>query len=190
MKFVIFHGAYGYAKENWFPYLAQELKRLGQDVVVPNFPTPENQSLASWFSAFENVKKDFGEEELCFVGHSLGPLFILHTVHRYNIQLNSAIFVGPFFEPLGIEKFDSINKTFYEHDFNFDTLKKLIPDSYVVYSSNDHIVPKERSLHFAEKLGSKTIEVKNGGHLNAQSGFTTFPLVLDLCRKRVEAMVK
>lgn len=185
MKFVIFHGAHGHAKENWFPYLAHELEKLNQSVIVPNFPTPENQNLASWFSVFEDIKKDFDQEQLCFVGHSLGPLFILHAVNRYNIQLKDAVFVGPFFEPLGIEMFDRINETFYQLNFDFNRIKKLIPNSYVVYSDNDHIVQPDKSLRFAEKLGSEIIKVKNGGHLNAAAGFTTFPLVLELCRKRI-----
>ena len=72
-------------------------------------------------------------------------------------------------------------------EFDFKKLKKLIPVSYVLYSDNDPHVSSAFSLEFAEKLGSKTILVKNGGHLNAESGFTSFPLVLELCKELISS---
>jgi predicted alpha/beta hydrolase family esterase len=48
----IIHGSYGHPKENWFPWLKNELEKLNYKVFVPAFPTPQNQSLASWFKTF------------------------------------------------------------------------------------------------------------------------------------------
>lgn len=186
MKFIIFHGAYGSPEGNWFPQLKESLEALGQSVLVPRFPTPEGQNLASWIRVFENTAKNVQEERaLCFIGHSLAPLFILHVVNKYNLKLDSAIFVSPFLTKLHNPTFDTVNKTFYKENFDFEKLKKLIPVSYTLCSNNDPYVSSNLSIDFAKKLGSKTIEVKNGGHLNAESGFTSFPLVLDLCRERV-----
>jgi len=42
---IFFHGAYGDGQENWFPWLKGELEEIGCTVIVPVFPTPENQSL-------------------------------------------------------------------------------------------------------------------------------------------------
>ena len=41
----IFHGTGGYPKENWFPWLKQQLEIKGFNVTVPQFPTPEGQSV-------------------------------------------------------------------------------------------------------------------------------------------------
>ncbi len=186
MKFVIFHGAYGSPESNWFEELAERLEALGQKVIIPRFPTPKNQSLNSWLSVFKEIKKDFKKNEsLCFIGHSLGPLFILHIVEKFNIQLDSAIFVSPFLTKLNNQQYDLINKTFYEEDFNFDRLKKLIPISYTLYSDNDPYVPSEYSIEFAGKLSSSLILVKGGGHMNSEAGLNKFPLVLELCKTRI-----
>lgn len=112
MQFVIFHGAFGAPDKNWFPYLKNELIKLHQKVLVPGFPIedwdkvtrekpktkPINQNLQVWLKKFEKeyLPKIKKEKELCFVGHSLGPVFILHLVEKYNLQLDSAIFVAPF----------------------------------------------------------------------------------------------
>src|SRR5581483_9179669 len=157
MLFVIFHGSFGIPDGNWFPQLRENLEALGQQVIIPHFPTPKNQSLTSWLSVFDDLKKEFKNKKLCFIGHSLGPLFILHAVEKYNFQLDSAIFVSPFLGILHNKQFDSVNTTFYRDDFNFEKLKKLIPISYTLYSNDDPYVPATYSKEFAEKLGSSPL---------------------------------
>ncbi|MBI3981003.1 alpha/beta hydrolase [Candidatus Microgenomates bacterium] len=203
MKFILFHGSFGHPQENWFPRLREQLEILGQDVLVPEFPSedfeeitklgknivPSRQSLENWFKVFEKevlpaLKKG---EKLCFIGHSLGPLFILHVVSKYNIRLDCAIFVSPFMEKLNnLWQFDLVNKTFYKTDFDFDQLKKLIPVSYVLYSENDPYVSKSHPILFAKMLDSSLIFVKKAGHMNSAVNLNEFPLVLDLCLTRLD----
>ena len=45
---IIIHGTYGNPDENWFPWLKIELEKIGYQVYVPTFPTPENQNLEAW----------------------------------------------------------------------------------------------------------------------------------------------
>lgn len=203
MKFVIFHGAFGSPDENWFPYLRKNLETLGQTVLIPQFPIenfdqltasgpntiPKHQTLSNWLSKFGEITKDFRKnEKLCFIGHSLGPLFILHAVSKYNIHLDSAFFVCPFFRlPNIVWQVHLVNRSFYTKDFNFVKLRKLIPTSYVLYSDNDPYVDMKYPLDFADKLGSKTILVKNAGHFNVayDEKFKKFGLLLQNIKKRL-----
>jgi predicted alpha/beta hydrolase family esterase len=126
-------------------------------------------------------------DKLCFVGHSLGPLFILHAVTKYNLHLDSAIFVSPFLDKLQRSwQIDHVNSSFYKIDFDFDLIKKLIPTSYVIYSDDDPYVHKNYSLMFAHALGSSTILVKRGGHMNSEVNLNEFSLVFDLCLTRLD----
>lgn len=202
MKFVLFHGAFGSPESHWIPELKDKLESLGQEVIVPAFPVDtwdritkagrkvpsERQNLANWLAAFENVYRTFRKgEKLCFVGHSLGPLFILHVVEKYNLQLDSAIFVSPFLGTLKKSwQIDLVNKSFYKTDFNYKKLKKLIPVSYVLYSDNDPYVGLGFSNKFGKALGSSMIMVKRAGHMNSEVNLNEFPLVLDLCITRVD----
>jgi len=202
MKFIIFHGAFGNPESNWLPELKVKLEALGQKVIVPRFPVdswskvtkagenvpPHYQSLENWLAVFDELRKTFKkDEELCFVGHSLGPLFILHVVDRYNIKLDSAIFVSPFLGQLNTAwQLDHVNKTFYKTDFDFKKLRRLIPVSYVLYSDNDPYVEKYQPIRFAKRLGSSLLFVKRAGHMNIEVNLNEFPLVFELCKTRLD----
>jgi predicted alpha/beta hydrolase family esterase len=191
MKFVIFHGSYGNPEGNWFMDCKNTLVSLGQDVIVPRFPVddweeitkngkeipPSNQNLENWIKIFDPIAKSLQKKEkLCFVGHSLGPLFILHIVSKFNIQLDSAIFVSPFLNTLHRAwQIDHVNASFYKTDFDSD---------------NDPYVPINKVLNFAKLLNSSLIEVRNGGHMNTEFGFTSLPLVTELCKIRIDRVVK
>ena len=200
MKFVIFHGSFGSPEGNWFPELKEKLEHLGQEVIVPKFPvdswdeltkTPGkklNQSLETWLKAVEKTYKTFQKDDkLCFVGHSSACLFILHILSKYNIKLDSVIFVSPFLEKLNKQwQIDLVNKTFYKKDFNFEKLKSLIPISYTLYSDDDPYVDKKYVMEFAKKISSSKIFVKKAGHMNSEVNLNEFPLVYELCKTRLD----
>lgn len=202
MKFILIHGAFGSPDANWFPELKTDLESLGQTVFAPQFPVDDwdevvkngpniplkNQSLDSWFRTFEKevLPKLVPDEKIIFVGHSLGPVFILHLVEKYNIPVDCAIFVSPFMDTLDRWEFNNANKTFYKTNFDFETLKKYMPVSYVLYSDNDPYVTKNHSLLFARSLDSSTILVRTAGHMNASVNMNEFPLVRDLCYSRLD----
>lgn len=196
------HGSYGSTEENWFRWLEQKLKILGHEVLLEQFPVddwdkvskirPEKiseftpvQSLSVWEDYFvSNTLPRVKDEPFVFIGHSSAPIFMLHMLQKYPIQLAGAIFVAPFFDIPDrppIWQFYPTNKTFYSYDFDFAKIKSQIGKSYVVYGDNDPYVPPAESPLFAEKLGSEKILVKNGGHCG--SIFKEFPLILDLCQK-------
>jgi len=202
MQFVIFHGSFGSPEGNWFPELKEKLEALGQKVTVPTFPTedwdaitkgspciaPCNQTLNNWLTVFDKVRQQFKQgEALCFIGHSLGAVFILHLVDKFNLPLDSAIFVGPFLTKLNkLWQFDHVNHTFYKTDFDFRKLRKLIPTSYVLYSDNDPYVEKHLSIGFAKRLNSSLLMVKRAGHMNNEVNLNEFPLVFELCKTRLD----
>jgi predicted alpha/beta hydrolase family esterase len=152
----------------------------------PDVPL-KNQSLENWLNAFEPICKTIKPgEKICLIGHSLGPLFILHAVEKFNLHLDSAIFVSPFLDKLDKWEFNLANGTFYKTDFDFEKIKKLIPVSYVLYSDDDPYVNKKHSILFAKALDSSTILVRRAGHMNGSVNLNEFPLVFDLCMSRLD----
>lgn len=203
MQFIMFHGSFLGPQDAWFPYLKTSLERLNQNVVSEQFPVENwakasklknfssltKQSLNSWIRKFTDLSKTFAKKgKICFIGHSLAPLFLLHIVDKYNIELDSAIFVSPFLNKLfTLPVVDYVNRTFYKTDFDFKKLKKLISTTHVIYSDNDPYVKLNYPIDFAQKMESSLIMVKGAGHFNAESKFYSFPLVLELCKTRLDA---
>ena len=176
MKAIIIHGAFGSPNENWFPWLKRELTKLGLEVFVPTFPTPENQSLESWREVFKDYEQHMGEDTIV-IGHSLGPAFLLDVLEKHTAK--AAFFASPCLEILGNPEFDEINKTFLERDFDWIKIKENCKQFYLFHGDDDPYVPVGIAERVASKLGVDLVVVKNGGHLNKVAGFTEFKLLLD-----------
>lgn len=175
----IFHGSYGNPNENWFPWLKTEIETLGVEVFIPQFPTPEGQSLEKWNEAFKPFEKHVTKDTI-FVGHSSGPAFILNYLEKNDINISASFLVAPFTGLLNLPDFDSINFSLTDREFNWVKIKKNCRAFYVYHSDNDPYVPQSKSKFVAEKLEAEQYElVKNGGHLNAAAGYTKFPLLLN-----------
>ena len=175
----IIHGSYGDPEENWFPWLTKELQDRGCQVFVPEFPTPKNQSLQTWRSVFSGYE-GYVDDETIFIGHSLGPAFILDLLEKVEESVHLTVFVSGFLGLLDNEKFDSINKTFVDREFDWERIKKNCKKFIVIHADNDLYVPVEKSLELAEKLGVEPIIIPGGGHFNADAGFKEFPALLSL----------
>lgn len=147
------HGSYGSPEENLFRWLERELKSLGHEVILEQFPVDswdevekigrENigaykpvESLESWDKYFiKHILPQIKESGVGFVGHSIAPIFMLHMLGKYDFKLQKAVFVAPFFnipDRSEIWQFYPVNKTFYSYDFDFDKIKEKISKSHGV----------------------------------------------------------
>ena len=178
MNVFIIHGSFGSPEENWFPWLKQELEVLGVKVFVPAFPTPEGQSLAVWMKAFEEYKQ-FLDEETIFVGHSLGPAFILNVLEGLNKPVKAAFFVAGFVGNLNNPEFDELNKSFADRVFDWGKIRENCGRFFVFYSDNDPYVPIQKAQILGQMLGTEPIIVKEAGHFNDAAGYTKFPVLLE-----------
>ena len=178
MNFFIIHGVYANPEANWFPWLKTELEKRGFEVIVPKFPTPLDQSLESWFRIFSNYESKVNEETV-LIGHSLGAAFILNYLEKTSKKIKAAFFVAGFHKLLN-SSYDEINKTFVDKEFDWEKIKNNCNKFYVFASDNDEHIPLETSQELARNLNAELNIVHNGGHLNAKSGFTSFPILLDL----------
>lgn len=178
MKAFIIHGVYGNSNENWFPWLKQELESIGFEVFIPNFPTPENQNLTAWFEIFKDYEKEIDSDTI-FIGHSLGPAFILNVLENIDIQINSCFLVAGFTGKLNDPQFNEINRTFAEREFNWDKIRENCKKFFVFYSDNDPYVPSEKARDLVKNLKAEAYLIKGAGHFNKASGYETFPVLLE-----------
>lgn len=191
-KALIIHGSFGSPKENWFPWLTEQLVGKDIDVLAPQFPVDDydqvasgkvidfNQSLDSWLSYFEENVAKFIDNETTIFAHSIAPVFLLHAFTKHtDLSSKASVFVCPFLK-LESKDFYEVNHSFYSNDFDFKNLSDRLGKIDVLYSQNDPYVDEKLSEEFANKLEAYELVFPTGGHLNSESGFTEFPQLLDL----------
>ncbi|MBS3140266.1 serine hydrolase family protein [Candidatus Woesearchaeota archaeon] len=169
----IIHGYGGYSKENWFPWLEQELVKLGHTVIVPDFPHPSNPKLEEWLEYFSQFPLD---EDTIVVGHSLGGAFILSLLEQH--KLKAAFLVAAVSGPIEHEV-DAKIKTFTYKKFNWDAIKNNCKRFNILHSDNDPYIPLGQAQQLARNLDTTVALIKNGGHLNSKAGYVKFLLLLE-----------
>lgn len=182
----IIHGAYRHPGENWFPWLKENLEKQGYKVLVPKFPTPENQTLEKWLDVFSQYEVD---KETILIGHSLGVPFILSLLERFKVK---SCFLIAGFCTLPENQFKEGMRTFVK-DFNWKQIKQNCKEFYIFQSDNDPYVPLSKAEEVAKKLGVEITTIKGAGHFNAEAGYTTFPALLQKIKeisRRIKKKIK
>lgn len=166
----VVHGKENNPSGNWFPWLKEEMEKLGHRVFVPQFPTPENQTLPNWLKVFEKYRGHVTSDTIV-VGHSLGVPFLLTIVEKNPVK--AAFFISGFVNnPL-----DESVQTFCR-PFNWEQIKRNCKYFRVFHSDNDPYFGLEKGEELARNLGTKVIFVKGAGHFNLASGYNKFDLLL------------
>lgn len=170
-NYIILHGSFGSKDGNWFPWLKNELEKKKKDVVVPQMPVGVGvQNFDSWSLEFSKLKVD---ENTTIIAHSIAPIFVCKYLITNKIRVNKLIFVCGFNNFLGIDNdFDAVNEPMFID--NYYDVKKYCDDIVCFYSDNDPYVKFNVEKDFADKLTDKQYIIKNGGHINSESGYTEF----------------
>jgi predicted alpha/beta hydrolase family esterase len=174
---IIIHGTEGYPEENWFPWLKEKLIRYGYEVIVPQFPTPENQNPEAWFEVF-NKYKDMLNDETILVGHSCGGAFLLRVLEKINTKVKVSVFVAA---SAGVKpiKYYEVDRPYVEAPFNWEKIKNSSKNFLVFHSEDDPFICVENGELIAEKLGVELIRLKDAGHFNKKAGYTEFELLFE-----------
>jgi len=171
------HGAYGSPTENWFPWLKSQLEAESFKVLLPQFPTPEGQSLASWMDVFAPYLPELDGDSI-LIGHSLGAAFILRILEQLERPVRASLLAAGFTKLLGIPKFDTINASFLESPFDWQKIRANAGACTVFHGENDPYVPLAFGQELAKNLGADLVVIPGGGHLNAGAGYEEFPALL------------
>lgn len=178
-NYFIIHGSFGSPFVNWFPYLRNEIEKRGLVVYTPDFPTGVGyQNYTNWSKMLESyVSAGLINENTTIYAHSIAPIFICHFLIEHQIKVNKLVFVCGFNNYLGInEEYDNVNETMYFD--NLEDIKKYANEIICFYSKNDPYVKYEVEKEFADTIATKQIVIDDGGHLNAESGYSEFKELL------------
>lgn len=185
-KFFIIHGFEGRPNGGWRPWFMEELDALGVYACALPMPAPEAPQQSVWVPEIARVIPEVSAD-IFLVGHSLGVVAIL----RYLESLQSIAKFGGVFLVAG--PFDRSEKNpgphfaklknFFETPFQIEKIKNKSKYFSVLHGDNDDMVPFSHAEKLSKALDCELITIKNGGHLNRASGFTTLEPLLDAFRR-------
>ena len=176
VKYLIIHGSFGSNKGNWFPWLKDKLEEKGLEVYTPQMPVGiGKQNYESWSDILDQYDID---KDTVIIAHSIAPVFVCKYLVQNQIKVKKLVFVCGFNNHLGINAdYDSVNEPMYFD--NLEDVRKCCDDIVCFYSDNDPYVPYGVEKYFADTVADKQIVIKNGGHINHESGFDEFEEILD-----------
>lgn len=135
-----------------------------------------NQSYSIWANILDKVSIDSDD---IIVAWSTGAIFSVRYLFEHNIKIKKLILISGFNNYIGkVPQVDAINKDFFMNDVT--VAKDVAKEIVCIKSDNDPYITQQALDEFAFKLEAKVVTIKNGGHFNANAGYTTFQEVIEL----------
>ncbi|WP_026969767.1 RBBP9/YdeN family alpha/beta hydrolase [Algoriphagus terrigena] len=171
-NYLIIPGLGNSGPTHWQTYFEKSGKGF-QRVEQEDWNTPD---CADWIKKIDEAIETVGSPDtVVLVGHSLGCIAIAHWAARYKRKIKGAMLVAP-------SDVESANYVFDTTGFSPIPLNPLGFKSTLVASTNDQWVSLDRAIYFADKWGSKLINIGPAGHINVSSGHTTWDLGLEILK--------
>lgn len=175
MKVIVFYGTECDDKTAWIPWLKEQLtKREGVECIIPDLPTPENQTYKSWAEITKSI--DINKDDI-IVGWSTGAIFSVRYLYENKIKVKKLILISGFNNYIGNVPFvDNINKNFFMKDVK--VVQNIADEIVCIKSDYDPFISQQALNDFAKDLNAKTINILGGGHFNSNAGYNKFPELL------------
>lgn len=174
-NYIIIHGSFGSPSGNWFPWLKKELEIRKLKVDVPEMPIGVgNQNYDNWSKVLDNLSIN---ENTTIIAHSIAPVFVCKYLINKKIDVKKLIFVCGFNNYLGIDKdYDAVNEPMFIN--NLGDIKNYCNNIICFYSDNDPYVKYDVEKEFADTVTNNQHIIKNGGHINSETGYDKFEEIL------------
>lgn len=179
-KVFIVHGFQGSPNGGWRPWLMTELEKLDVYACALSMPDPNNPKVSEWVEEIARHVERNPRDQIYLIGHSLGVPAILRYLENTQVKnIKGAVLVsGPVFKT-SKKKVEA----FLEKPFDFKTIKARVRKFAIIHGNNDQSVSFDQGEALTKELGANLIAIKNGGHLNGSSGWTSLPQCLATLEK-------
>jgi len=171
-KTLILHGWGGSDTPHWQAELASELAKNYGTVAFPLLDNCHFPSKNRWMKQVKKLLNDFKPDTV--VCHSLA-----NTLWFWLCQEEEMIEVERLFmvSPPSLITTEATIKTFFPCDLPQNCYAKKIE---LIVSDNDPWIEREEAEAIAKTIGANYRVVKNGGHINTESGFGKWERIEEL----------
>jgi len=178
--YYIIHGFMGSNIENWFPWFKEQIDSDNSLCIIPQFPIQlEKHNYSHWKKLLDLYNHEYNmmDKQSVFIGHSTGSICALKYILETEMHIDKLILVSGFNNYLDKDVNDihnKINPTYYVDENDLSKINDYVNEIICIYGDNDPYIPQEVFHDLASKINAKEVIINNGGHLNKQSGYTSF----------------
>lgn len=167
-------------KENWYAWVAKELKALGHQVIAQNMPDPELARKSIWIP---HIKSKLGaDENTIIVGHSSGGVAALRFIETY--RLLGAVLVGVNHTDLGWKQ--EQQSGYYDRPWNWSAVKRNADWITLFASQDDPYIPVTEPRFIHSKTDCEYHEYTDRGHFGSEyTPQPTFPELLEVIKRKL-----
>lgn len=179
MNYLIIHGIQGHAGKHWQQWLHDQLASKQHNVIMETYPNSDHPDRLEWLETAKKSISSIPTESLIIVTHSLGAVTALDLIENLSSPILGLVTVAGFYRDYGAE----LNSYFIRsHIVDIVEVKnKILKKPVIVFGDDDPYVPQTELQALAKGLEAEPIIIPNGGHLNTESGYVEFPLLLEKC---------
>jgi len=184
---LILHGTGGSSKENWFPWLKDELEKRQWKVWLPDLPKAEEPNVERYNKFL--LKNDYWQFNMdsVLIGHSSGAVAIFGLLQELpdEVQVDTCYLVGAFKDDLGWESLKSL----FDTPFDFAKIKTKAKNFVFLHSDNDPYCPLDHARYLTKELDGRLMVKKGQKHFSVGTmgkSYEQFPVLLQLISSRQE----
>ncbi len=164
MRIVLIPGYKATPASNFFPWLHNELRRMGHEVVLVNLPNPEAPLRDEWNKALlEQVGAV--DDETVIVGHSLGgaaALRFLEAAEAFSTPHALVLVATPWM--LNHDDF----RGFFMTELDYEVLMWKASKIAIVHAKDDAAIPFDHAEKYAKVLHARLVAPETGGHFQGE----------------------
>lgn len=187
---LILHGTGGNPKNNWFPWLAEQLKTIDYEPWVPQLPQADFPNIKRYnqFLLKENTW-NFNTQSI-LIGHSAGAMAILGLLQALppNVSVDTCYLVGSFTKDILQNPDWQMLHGLFEEPFDFDYIKQRAKSFVFIHSDDDPYCPLYQAQELTKATGGKLYIVNGQKHFSvgtAGEQYRQFPLLFDLIKNQI-----
>ena len=158
----------GTPRDNWFPFVKEELTKLGLHVIDRDFPDNDIARAKYWLPFIKELGAD---GQTILVGHSTGAIASMRFAENNKI-LGSVLVAGYYTDLNDVKEKES---GYFDSPWSWDAIKKNQKWIIQFSSTDDPWIPIEEARFVHEKLRTDYHEFTDQGHFGWQPKKETFP---------------
>lgn len=165
-------------QDNWFPYLNNELQKLGLAVISTEFPDNDIARSKYWLPF---IKKLGADEESILIGHSTGAIAAMRFAEDNKIL--GSVLVGGYYTDLNDEK--EKESGYFDTPWNWESIRQNQKWIIQFNSTDDPFIPIAEARFLHESLNTEYYECTDQGHFGGDYEKKTFPELLEAVKKKL-----